>query len=144
MTTVAYFRGVMAADTRCTAGDEIIPGTVRKVFRLKNGTLVGLAGNVADVQNVVRELRKNPDKLEIKQPKNGDEITALVVYTDGQVRELEGAGWVCVKAPFHAIGSGALEAKVAMRCGKSAAQAVKIASEFDTKTGSKVQTVKLK
>ena len=56
---------------------------------------------------------------------------------------LESAGWVETEAKYYAIGSGRLPALVAMRCGKSARQAVKIAMDFDKNTGGKVRSVQL-
>ena len=105
--------------------------------------MIGLAGTVARVQELARQLRKTPDVLHIKIPKD-EELNALVVYPDGVVRELDGAGWIEVKAKYYAIGSGSTAAMVAMECGKSAADAVRIAMKFDNNTGGKVQSVKLK
>lgn len=115
---------------------------MRKVFRLRNGTLIGFAGDVARIQQVMRELRKNPERITTYK---GDDINALVVYPDGVVRELGSTGWLEIKAPYHAIGYGETIARVAMDCGKSAADAVRKAMKFcPNTTGGKVQTVRLK
>jgi ATP-dependent protease HslVU (ClpYQ) peptidase subunit len=143
VTTIAYKNGIMAGDSRITAGeDEISPGAVRKVFRLSNGTLIGFAGTLAKIQEVMKQLRKTPSKIDFKVAK-GEELHALIVYSDGVVRELDSEGWTEIKAPYYAIGTGSLVAKVAMACDKSPAEAVRMAMKFDKNTGGKVQIVKL-
>ena len=143
MTTIAYKAGVLAGDTLIIDDDTIDPGVVRKVFRLENGTLIGFSGSRPAIQLAMRELKKHTDKLTAMQSAGGA-IEAIVVSTDGAVRQLEESGWTETGAPYYAIGSGKQAALVAMRCGKSAKQAVRIAMDFDPHTGGKVQSVKLK
>jgi len=143
MTTVAYRAGILAGDTRVSDDDTIDPGDVCKVFKLPNGTLIGFAGTLAKIQKCLRELEKNPDKLNIKTSSKDDIFECIVISPDGKVKILESAGWVETEAKYYAIGSGRLPALVAMRCGKSARQAVKIAMDFDKNTGGKVRSVQL-
>lgn len=144
MTTIAYRDGVLAGDTRITDDDGVITtGHLRKVCRLRNGTLLGFAGTIAKIHALIKQAQKNPDGvLTIKPDK--DELEALLIYQDGKVMQLDPGGWAEVKAKFYAIGSGDLPARVAMSCGLSAVEAVKKAMEFDSKTGGRVQSVKLK
>ena len=144
MTTIAFRDGILAGDTRICSDDRIEPGHARKVFRLRNGVLVGFAGTLALIQSTLAALRKSPDSnVEVKVDEE-NELHALIIYPNGRVRELDSAGWTEVKAKYHAIGSGSRDALVAMECGKTAAEAVRVAMRFDTNTGGKVQTVSLK
>jgi ATP-dependent protease HslVU (ClpYQ) peptidase subunit len=141
MTTVAFRDGVMAGDTRIIYGDMIERGHVRKVFRLKSGLLLGFAGDAHDFQRIITELKQNPNKL---IPTKSD-LNVIMVKLDGTVMERDTGGWTQAEnAKFYAIGSGRVPALVAMTCGKTAAEAVKIAMMFDPHTGGKVQTVRLK
>lgn len=143
MTTIAFKNGVLAADTRCTIDDVIDPSEHKKVFRFKNGALIGLAGDTGVIMAAIKKLRRDPDDFEsIKADKR--ELNAIYVRADGKVFEKDSSGWTPITAKYAATGSGYLAALVAMRCGKSAVQAVKIAMEFDKNTGGKVRSVRLK
>lgn len=140
MTTIAYKDGVLAADTRATIGDVIDPSEHKKVFRLKNGALVGIAGNSGETHTVLKKLRAKPDDfMNIKFGNN-----AIYVKPDGAVFEHDGGGWSKITAKYAATGSGFVPALVAMRMGASAKEAVKIAMDFDKNTGGKVRSVRLK
>jgi ATP-dependent protease HslVU (ClpYQ) peptidase subunit len=141
MTTVAYRDGILAGDTRVMSGELIERGHFRKVFRLKTGILLGFAGDAHDFQKIVIELKKSPANLiPIKSSLN-----VIMVRPDGVVMERDDSGWTqSERAEFYAIGSGRTAALVAMTCGKSAAEAVRIAMLFDPHTGGRVQMVKLK
>ena len=122
--------------------DTIDPADVTKVYKLPNGTLIGFAGTLAKIQKCLRELKKNPDDINIDLA-DDDIFECIVIYPDGKVKFLESEGWVETEAKFYAIGSGRIPALVAMRCGKSARQAVKVAMDFDKNTGGKVRSVQL-
>lgn len=126
-----------------TDDDTIDPGEVCKVFKLPNGTLIGFAGTLAKIQNCMRDLKKDPNALTVLKAPKEDIFECIVVYPDDKVRILESEGWVETEAKYYAIGSGRIPALVAMRCGKSARQAIKIAMDFDKDTGGKVRTVQL-
>lgn len=143
MTTIAYKDGVLAADTRCTIDDVIDQSEHKKVFHLKNGALVGLAGDLGVITAVLKKLRRDPDDFEVIKVEK-KELNAIYVRADGKVFEKDSNGWIPVTAKYAATGSGYLAALVAMRCGKSAREAIKIAIEFDKNTGGKVRSVKLK
>lgn len=142
MTTVAYRDGILAGDTRTVAGNtDIVPGRIRKVHRLRNGSLIGFAGTVGEIQEIMRRVKKAGDGILTIKPKGP--LEGLLVYPDGQVMQLDKDGWIHLKAPYYAIGTGALAALVAMRLGKSAVDAVRLAGEFDASTGGRIQTVRL-
>lgn len=141
MTTVTYKAGIMAGDTRGVTGELVEPGNFRKVFKFKDGTLMGFSGEIHELQRIVKEIKKNPT---VNVNTKSGKINALRVSPDGKVSELDDGGWIESDAKYFAIGSGRVPALIAMRCGKSAREAVKIAHEFDRNTGDKIQTVRLK
>lgn len=141
MTTIAYKDGVLAADSRASLGNMTLPERAVKVRKLKDGRLFGWAGPMGVGEAVFRALN---DKT--ARPAN-TEGTAVVVDAKGRIFTIEpgsGGHLVPVNGKYTARGSGAEYALVAMRCGKSAAEAVKIAGEFDHATDRRVQTVKLR
>jgi 20S proteasome alpha/beta subunit len=145
VTTIAYRDGVLAGDTRSTnQSDEILPGHVRKVYRLRNGSLIAFAGMLASIQAVVSKIKKDPNGILTISKSDGSNIEGLLIYPDGKVMQFDGSGWTSVKADYYAIGSGAVVARVAMRLGLSAKEAVRLAFEFVPSTGGRIQTVKLK
>ena len=143
MTTIAWKDGVLAADTRVTIGDVIDPSEHKKVFRLKNGALIGLSGDAGVMMRVLKQLRRDPDDFESIDVHKA-ELNAIYVSADGKVFERDSNGWTRITAKYAATGSGYVPALVAMRMGASAREAIKIAMEFDKNTGGKVRSVRLK
>lgn len=139
MTTIAYKAGVLAGDTRVTSGkNQINPGHATKVFQLPDGSLLGVAGDVVDCQQLIDALM---DQRAIPRLKRCE---AILVMTDGSIHSFEGSNSSAVEGTdYWACGSGWIPACVAMRCGKSAEEAVKIAMEFDASSGGEVRTVQL-
>lgn len=144
MTTIAYKDGVLAADTRVTIGDVIDPSEHKKVFRLKNGALVGLGGDTGAAMSFLKQLKADPDDFDNIAVDRGKELNAIYVKPNGKVFERDNNGWAPITSGYAATGSGYVPALVAMRMGASAKEAVKIAMEFDKNTGGKVRSVKLK
>jgi len=103
--------------------------------------LIGFAGDLTTISTIVSKLRKNPTGVFTVKSQN--DLNGIMVKPDGHVMVLESGGWFGSDAKYYAIGSGRVPAMVAMRCGKSAAEAVKIAMDFDPITGGKVQSVRL-
>ena len=147
MTTVAYRAGVMAADTMATMGDEKAYGAV-KLFHTSE-YLVGMAGSLSnllpfrdwllDYGGDTGGLHRHWDSI----PNYGGGFTALLV-------DLSGTVWNCggnfppitLHREFEAIGSGSDFAMAAMECGKSAADAVRVARKFDLETGGQILTIR--
>lgn len=67
---------------------------------------------------------------------------ALIVLA-GRIFEIDGAYGVIDMGDFAAVGSGGMFATTAMHMGKTAPQAVQIASELDLYTGGDVKEMKL-
>lgn len=142
MTTIAWDGQTLAGDRLTTAGSSKAC-EITKVFRRKDGDLIGLAGTVAVSAEFGRwfmkgEKGKSPGLG--TTPKNGAE--ALIIRKKGPIEWHDSDGWHVVHDPQIAIGSGAMAAKAAMKMGAYADRAIEIASELDLHTGNKIDMVK--
>jgi ATP-dependent protease HslVU (ClpYQ) peptidase subunit len=153
MTTIVVRHGRMAADSRLTVssdagGDRMF--SVKKIFRLKNGCLVGASGENGPGLVFFRwadeNLGKNglplysdisrPDVIETNT--ENDDLFILVLTPEGQLVQYD-SYWVPeiidldANYGFYAIGSGAKAAMGAMHASEklTAKQAVIIASLVD-------------
>lgn len=138
MTTIVYRDGVLAGDSRVTIDDMVSTDKQTKVHKLRDGRLYGWAGGVEDAERLRQALRKNAP------PPALQEISALLIDTDGAIHLYEGNIWIEQKGePYYAVGSGAPYALGALDAGCSALDAAKIAIKRDINSGGKVRTVKL-
>ena len=137
MTTIAVRGAEMAADTQCTS-DYI--GRVRKIHRMPDGTLVGGAGVQAAVFAAIAWLYAGRQG----EAPDIDNSDLLFLRPDGSIWLANGR-WpeFPVMGDSYAIGSGSTAAMVAMHLGKTAAQAVRIACQFDESTSAPIHTLKL-
>lgn len=138
MTTIAF-------DGRWLAGDSMLTDNGardsegQKVFKLRDGTLVGFSGAYEDGLVLVNWMKQG--EPEEGRPKRLS-INAIKVTPNGEAFTCEGKlKWWPMKDAFYAIGSGAPYAKTAMYLGQTAHKAVQIASEFDRTTGGKINKV---
>lgn len=149
MTTVAYRDGIMVGDGRLCADTHILTDRYVKV-RDCGKFIVGLAGN-ADCFEAVWDWYCAGCKGKSK-PKGSYETLAFEKAT-GKLHTYEIKSKTCVYLPTDepaAIGAGADYARVAMGCGKTALEAIKLAERFNSDTGGNptivvcTQTVKKK
>lgn len=153
MTVVAFRSGVMASDGRMTDETSIFSNKVTKVYRLKDGSLLGLAGDAA-YQDILELFNKKG--LTIRKLANLQiDFSGIWAKQDGTVWTVEVSApkdkdqdrWTAllfeVKESFLAIGSGAPYALGAMERGASAEQAVKVAIKYDSACGGDVQKFRL-
>jgi ATP-dependent protease HslVU (ClpYQ) peptidase subunit len=152
MTTIACRDGVLAGDSRLSYvndGGELGTNTV-KVFRVKfgphEGHIVGLTG---DLGAALCFLRWYENQSLSKPPRDdsehsGNDFEALILRPDGMYTVDDHCELMRVADPFIAIGSGCIAATAAMHCGKSAVDAVEIASLCDIRTGGPVVAYSLK
>lgn len=151
MTTIVVKAGRMASDSRLTVsseegGDRIF--TVRKIFRMKNGLVVGASGEngpglvfirwAEDLGKDGLPNRGTPERPELMDGASADDFQALVLTESG---DLVSYDKFFVPEPidldlnhgFYAIGSGAKAALGAMHADPtiSAHQAVIIAALVD-------------
>lgn len=138
MTTIATDGKTMAGDGREVEQGTIIGSFCRKVQRLADGRLVGVAGDSIDEQMFRRWLEDGAEsKPRLK------ELVALVLYPSGR---LDFYDHRLVASPIEApaaIGSGADHALTAMDCGKSPEEAVEYAARRDPNTGGKTTVLSL-
>lgn len=144
MTTIAYRNGIMAADGRETIAENakddgyIVRDNCKKIVRMKDGSLFAGRGVSEDITRVQSALEADKRKM----PK-GD-CTCLWIKPDGSVFLYEGRRFTQVEnMPYHAIGSGARYALVAMDAGADAQSAVKFAFR-DVWSGGEIQVEPLK
>ena len=144
MTTIAYRNGIMASDSMASEEDYLQKVDCQKIWKIKD-TLIGTAkGSYAGLVFIEWFKGKVPkDKMDWLD--QGDDFETLVVDTKGTiltynrylVPDRHG------QKEFWAIGSGAKCAMVAMECGKTAEQAVRLAIKYDLYSGGRIQTMRL-
>ena len=140
MTTIAYKDGIIAYDSRATAGDFIIDDDFDKKLEYEGATFF-LAGSLTDFAKFAECFVH-----EYKVPKNTN-CVALVIY-DGALWkaavDADGMWKHKIEVSKHyAIGNGDQIAVAAMDLGQSAEDAIKAASARDTKTGGKIRVFKI-
>ena len=144
MTTITFKNGVMAADTLCVN----LPGDIKsKAIKLKKisikrkPVLIGIAGAMIlhyciDWIKAGCMLEKFPESLK------GLDFYLLVAEQNKKPKYVYDKGIVTyIEEDFCAIGSGAPVALGAMWSGKSAVEAVRIASYIDLCTGSEIESI---
>ena len=155
MTTIAYKDGVLASDSRATAGGMIVSEKAEKLFNV-HGYLVGIAGSAAEGVAFVSWLEKHVLSQQVSsdlpqievimpEPSDDEDFYALVIFPDGRVFMYEG-GSHCypIQDDFYSIGSGSPFAMTAMSLGSSAIDAVQVAKKFDCYSGGEIKSLKTK
>lgn len=142
MTTIAYKNGILAADKQADCNGW--KHNVTKIRRLGDGRLLAGAGGFAFMLQMYAWIEQgaDPAKFPQAQTSKDDWEPILVVETDGRVLRYERTPYpIQIESEFCALGSGRDFALMAMRLGKSAPEAVQLASEFDPHTGVDVDTL---
>lgn len=127
MTIICYRSGILASDSGTFSG-KTYSGSVKKIHRLRNGRLVGLAGVSTHDENILNWLdgRCGP-------PSNVKDVDGIVIEKDGSVKYLDASdGKIGLHEAFgeyFAVGSGEPCALTAMQMGASALEACKIAAK---------------
>ena len=153
MTIICWKSPYLASDSRIVESSDITSDNVQKIFKLKNGSLIGLAGDV-NFQEVTdlfnrQKLGKLPTTKQLIGI--GVDFRSIYVRFDGTVFDILasfdsgrwGAQVIEIKEPYYAVGSGSAYALGALAAGATASQAVKITCRHDNNCGGKVQNVKL-
>lgn len=121
----------MAADSK--ASDGTTQCTVRKVFRLKDRSLVGFCGSVPEWASLVQWLDSG---REGRQPPL---TNSSALRIDGKnVECFEGRGSYLITQPRSAIGTGAQAALAVMTLGHTPKEAVQAARDVDPNTGGRI------
>lgn len=138
MTTIATDGKSMAAD-RLVTSDTAIHGVTTKIVQLDDGTIIGHTGNAYQFESFVTWYKMHrPEPFDCR-----DDMEALVLTPDGVIRCYDQYGRSYVADAPQATGSGCRVAIGAMAAGATPAEAVEIASRYDTKTGGGVDSYTL-
>lgn len=139
MTVIAWDGITLAGDKRTNFGG--LHATTTKVHRLRDGSLVGCAGNTAQIAEMVRWLSEGakPDQLPVSQRDESKCVSALVVRPSGAIEQFENTAYpILIENPHWAIGSGRDFAMAVMHLGYDAVRAVQVASNLDSGCGNGV------
>jgi 20S proteasome alpha/beta subunit len=141
VTTIAYKEGVIAYESRTTAGDLITSDDSEKCV-IEDGKRFFICGATSDRMRLVNlYIGKSED--------SGKNDCSAFVLDDGQLYltavDPEDGLWIqpLPLDKWHSIGSGSNFALTAMDMGADAKEAVKMAIRRDCKSGGKIRTYKL-
>jgi hypothetical protein len=139
----------MAGDGRVTAGSSLMADDFAKVRRMKDGSVVGMCGDLRDIELAFDWLAKGAsfDVIPkfVGKPGDGENgFEALVLRPDGKVEVFDQA---CVFVPYsppYAIGCGADVALTCLTLGMTPRQAVEHTATLNVKVGGKTTCLKPK
>lgn len=140
MTTIAWDGKTLAADTQLTANGMRYSTT--KAHRLADGSLFASCGDHG-LNTAVRRWLEDQS-----QPKpvvgKDDGFSGLLIKADGSLFRMDTSMNLCpVQSAFFADGSGRDYAMAAMHLGKTAKEAVELASLFCVFTGGSITELTL-
>lgn len=135
MTTIAWDGKTLAADTLSVS--SAFCRDVDKLWSIGKDVIYGGAGYYQDVLAVRNWLM---DK-DIGEPEVDENFCAIIIRNEICYRMESGLLEMPVKENYHAVGSGAPFAVVAMFLGKSSTEAVEIAAQFDEMTGGSITSI---
>lgn len=144
MTTIAWDGKTLAGDRQVTSNSSRVT-EVTKIAKRKDGALVGACGETCTASAFIRWFLDDEQgpKPELKTHTPECNAGAIVIRPNGKAEAHDQFGWHPIETKYYAMGSGDAFAIMAMRLGQSATKAVKLASEFDVYTNSKVNSVSL-
>lgn len=143
MTTICWDGHTLAADKRSCNGPTIYQ--VTKIFRVR-GCLVGGSGSFSSVIELVQWFAAgaDPAKLPAFQNTKDNNVDLLVIDKDGTILKFDSGPYpIKIESARYAIGSGREIALTAMVLGKTAEEAIEIASMLDCYTGNGIDTLTL-
>jgi hypothetical protein len=136
MTTICTDGETIAADMLIT-GDGLKHGTLSKLARAKDGSVIGGVGSPFDLTSFVEWYEGNrKDKWS-----DTDQSEFLVLSPGGVIQCFNYLGRSYIATGPQALGSGAAVAYGALAMGASPKQAVEAASKYDTRTGGGVESM---
>lgn len=144
MTVIAWDGVTLAADRRMCNGPLI--GTITKIRRAPDGSLIGSAGNADAGQEVMAWYERGADPKEFSDHmRNRDDFAGLlVIRPDAEVWKYERTPYPMKFSGPHAIGSGRDFAMAAIHLGHDAAKAVEVACALDCFCGNGVDRLSLR
>ncbi len=130
MTTVAWDGFTLAGDTQASAA---IKRLVDKVFYIRKDLYFGGSGTYEDCLAVRDWLISGGEKPEIE-----DDFSGLIIRDGTAFRIEQKLMESQIQESHHAVGSGSAYAMMAMHLGKTAEEAVVLASLFDSDTNNQL------
>lgn len=127
MTTIVTDGKVMAGDTMC--GGELFHTNLRKVHRVKDGSIIGSAGTAFDNAGFLAWADSGGD-LQVTERFEG-----LILRPDGRIMCVNDKGLTFEHEAPACVGSGSAVAYGALEFGATPAQAVAAAIKRDAFTG---------
>lgn len=143
MTVICYANGVLAADKRAT--NNGMARTVTKIRRVR-GHLCGGAGDFAMLQEMFAWFERGADPADVPAfQKTSDFVSFLAITPEGRILKYEQSAYPIdfTESGSYVFGSGRDYAAAALYLGKSAKEAVEVASALDTTCGNGVDTLEL-
>lgn len=134
MTTVCTDGRSMASDGLSTANDTVNATNMQKVFKLDDGSVVGIAGCRVDALRAVDALRRGDTEFV------GD-YNLLRLHPGGRVERYDRCLYPLATQAPAAIGSGGDLALGALEAGASPKEAVRIASRRDAHSGGRIREI---
>lgn len=143
MTTIAIKDGVMACDSLVSQGDMKTQFKFPKIIKVGDN-IYGFAGSCHNILLVQEYLKGNIMFQDIPDTVNVEYVS---LNRQGHItsHQIHKGFFSNMPAPkIHALGSGGEYALVAMMCGKTAAEAVKMAIQFDCHRAGPVKSFSFK
>lgn len=148
MTTIAFDGVTMASDSRITGSFLLQNKEFKKVRRFKspNGNyVVGCCGDCSEIERFFSWFRQFVDGDAESLYDREEEVEAIIYCEDDGELKLHTGQPHAFNVGFPiAIGSGSMAAMAAMYCGRSAKDAIVVASMLDTSTDDEVVAIKVK
>lgn len=142
MTVIAWDGKTLAADRMMDMHGGKFP--VRKLAQLNDGAIMGGAGDIPRVYEIQNWIADGAVPGELKAASGDLYARVLLVKADGTVLIYANNEFpIHILRPFMAIGSGQDFAIAAMYLGRTAIQAVYVASELSSECGLGVDTLEL-
>ena len=141
MSVIAWDGKSLAADKRASLGTLI--ATITKIFKVEN-ILVAYSGDACIGEEMLAWFKDGRDatKFPPLQRDKDDWAGLLVVWDDGSIWKYERSPYPLKFPPqLFAMGSGRDFALAAMHLGKTASEAVSVASVFDSGCGNGIDVL---
>jgi len=142
MTTIAFDGKILAADSKVSLDGKKF-GEMDKIFRLKGGRWLVGCGDPSVDPLIVAWLNKGGKEKDRPDLSKRESFEGLIVDSKGNATEISNNLRLFPACVPWAGGSGGLIALVAMRCGKSAEEAVTLACDMDNGSGGPVRSVRV-
>jgi ATP-dependent protease HslVU (ClpYQ) peptidase subunit len=138
MTTIVCTKDTMACDSQITNG-KMADGNVKKMWRLRDGSLVGVCGTWDQCLEFIKALKAGDIEEWTWKDMDAYRIDGKHIWCyDGNMLPYK------LLDKFATLGSGGDVAKGAMIMGATPIQAVRAAKKIDTRTGGRITQLRVK